>query len=253
MSDNNSVFDDVQEYVFGTRTPLDDLGNAVVNNYNQGIGYVKGRYDEMQILAPEPNESYPYIKVEQTPIYTIGKMFGPEATPSTINEASKVADILIMYDEALQLVDSIELELGEDYIQSGPWAEMAFPNQDINPDEYFTVDEVRIGLQTQRNLYSELGANLSQTGVEGVNIESITMIEAFQAFSPLSVALAGIKPSLTRELMGLHLLGDALTGVMNFRSPTGNAGYGLLDFFAPYIAMTGAAVANKVSSTVEYQ
>lgn len=78
-----------------------------------------------------------------------------------------------------------------------------------------------------------------------------SFISGFQAASPLIMVGAAFNPSLTRKLMGLHLLGDALTGVINFRTPGVLSGLTLEQTIAPYATMLGFAVASEASKGLE--
>lgn len=61
------------------------------------------------------------------------------------------------------------------------------------------------------------------------------------------VALPGLKSSLLRPAIGLHLASDALAGYLDFRNPRREAYEGLPAMLEPYLMMTGLALLSKGS------
>jgi hypothetical protein len=257
MSDENLSFADTLQYlVFDTTTPIDDSVDWVSKQYNQGIGYVGGWFDGVDLNLPtfdDPKDKA--IPPTSMPVYTL---LSGQSEPVDKGMSFLIKDHAQMRLDstlrAISFLDSSKILPGDQVRLTPDFAYEVYPNEDVEMGSLVPVSEVRDKLDSEKAHWESVLKESVVPVEEPASAERKAMDfnSAFQAFSPLSIAMAGTFPGITRELMALHLWGDALTGVINFRDPTRESNFGLFDFFAPYIAMTGAAATNKASSMVPF-
>lgn len=243
MAEERTVWDEITLVTLGTATPLDDVYDWGKTKWNRGIGYASAVVDNaMDVIAPDGTE----MPVTSIPVYQILKASEDpdDLTPVLFEHwegrASKARLAMTALDNAPRL-EGDRVRLTPDF------AYEIYPNEDFEMGSTIPVSEAYTELDKHiENYESEANASFVPPGSTAAD-KAATFRDFHAAFSPMSVALAGTVPQFARELMGLHLWGDALSGVMNFRNPGSESQYSLFDFFSPYIAMTTAAVTHELT------
>jgi hypothetical protein len=219
----------------------DEVVDDVNASLNQGLGYMKGLYSawvEGPLLSDEGG--FPRIPYQTTPIFKFVEWshgLGSEESLAKMQRAKNGLEVLDQMDAAVNHAQ----ELGMKTISINEGLRQLFPNHEANQ---VTTDELRAKLNEVR---TKLTAETFQARTKEVEQQTKDIVEGMFAISPMLVATAGLRPEWTRELMATHLVGDALTGVFNFRTPGRSEEFSLTDTLSPYLTMATIGLTSKVT------
>jgi hypothetical protein len=225
--------------------------DVISQNWNRGIGYASGYWaglfsDMKPATVVVRDEDIPFLPtpIKRTPLYTFMRMASGADSVAGM-KASKEADIamgnyrvLMGQVEAMEAAGNTQItgeavELLRDVGVVPKW---------VTKDYTFSTEFARSVIQAKMD---EAGPKTSEAVNTKLRTNAVSIVSGLNAISPLLVATAGLKPKYTRELMGIHLVSDALSGVLNFRDPQRNIG--LVDTLSPYATMVAVGLANRVA------
>jgi hypothetical protein len=247
MSDEyslESMMNALSKFLVGEDGVATELSNDIKANYNQAKGYVAGFFDNAQ-NARDRNKLVT-LGVEHTPLYwmletgVIGEGYDPTSKRSRALNARGLRG-----NATLNSMESILREMksqGTTYLPHGNYVKALFPGS--KGDETITVDDGLAQVEALKDLYAKDTYAGQKTDLGET---ASTLIRGMEAVSPLLVASAGFRPDLTRKLMGTHLLMDALSGRLNFRTPELAGQTGLVQLLNPYMAMATIGFSSEAS------
>lgn len=234
---DTSVMDSIREWFLGTDGVLTNALNSVGESIDEAQGYGKRIYDETMNSIRGTNEfDLPSIQYDDTPLFWLMEQFYG-INPDTLKaEANLKKRWNSTFENLLDQVDALE-KSGVYSIPDTKMLDAILPDREKGAT--VTTQQVRNAVIKAKDDYS----NLPETQkVMDLDNDVSTIIQGMEAVSPLLVATAMFKPEWTRKLMGLHLINDALSGVMNFRSPNRAEGYSFWQWAEPYAAMGAIGV-----------
>jgi hypothetical protein len=236
----------------------EEVSSSMKASWNQGLGYVSGWWDTVDVgfthsgrvnkLVAVPtvgNIPAPHLPLplERTPIYTLMRMYSGIDTKAQLAKDMDIKVAKSNLNTLLGQLDDITTNGGETV--TGPLIQL-FRDQGLLPSWVdstysFTPDYL---YQQVNKARSSLGRTSEQISAD-LRQQTATVVSALNAVSPLLVAAAGLKPKYTRKLMGVHLVSDALTGVLNFRDPARDLS--LTKTLAPYLTMAGIGLTHQIA------
>jgi hypothetical protein len=231
----------------------DTASDKVVEVYNRGVGYVKGRWDAMLddwIVQKPEVKGYDPNAIQATPLFRIMEVvsgINSHEAAARSADAKRAIGNLQVVSKALQDLGSEAA--GEPTMLTGD-AVSLLADAGVVPA---FVGEGGYSVRSdfaQRKIKERLDEEKRQTleYQKADQVQTATgVISALDAISPLLVVGAALKPKYTRSLMGIHLVSDALTGVLNFRGPNRDLGLSFVDTVKPYATMLSLGVANQVA------
>jgi hypothetical protein len=241
MSELSEYFDDVNRLLFGEEGAFTEAGNAVSAKVNELKGYVAGRFDHLSNTFNDATvQNIPNINTTSTPIYYFLDKFNQGGYAEERAQAELLHQRSGIYDSIINQLREMQ-EIGAVYLPDGEYLDKIFP--DRQADDKFTVEEGINVLQQRQSQLAQERQSISTNAVDTAE----SFIQGAQALSPLLIAVSGYKPEWTRSLMGLQLGLDALTGVLNFRTPGRESSFGFMQTVNPYLTMAGIAASAEIS------
>jgi hypothetical protein len=237
MSDEislKSLYEDMKEFFVGKDGALTEFSDDIKAKIENAKGYISAKME-----GDQPNKLTP-LGVEHTPLYwALEANFEPN---KALNQRAV---------RATGTLNSIETILGDMkkqgtvYLPKGSYINALFPGG--TGSETITIDDGLAQIQMLKDSYAKETESGQYSGLKDT---AELAIRGMESVSPLLIASAGYKPEATRKLMGAHLLLDALTGRLNFRTPELAGKTSLIQLLNPYLAM--ATIGLTSVSTKEF-
>jgi hypothetical protein len=220
----------------------DSLSDTISSKVDQGLGYLKGRYEQWASgWTINSGEPVPGIPIKTTPIFSFAKWASGIETDASMRSMLNAKSGLEKLNRLKQILKDNE-KLGVTTIQHDEFLGVLFPG--IPKGSIAGIDAVKRAIpRAEERLERQTFESRSQS----ITDSATSIVEGLNAISPFLVAATAFKPEYTKRLMAAHLLSDAATGVLNFRSPGRSEEFGLVDTLSPYMTMMTLGMASKYS------
>jgi hypothetical protein len=236
----------ISDWFAGTDGVATPVINTVSESVDEAQGWIGAKVDTATDMLFKPDYSFPDIPTAKTPLFYMVRAMSDFGSTESIDRAKTAASAGRYLSQAKSILEDLRKQ-GMTYVPAGGFLDAIYDG-DI-PTEAVTVDVALAKVDERIDHYSQHSMTAQGTGILNT---TDTIIEGIQALSPLLVAYSGFNPPATRALMGAHLLGDALTGVLNFRTPGREAEFSLMQTLAPYLTMATIAGTSEVTSRIEF-
>jgi hypothetical protein len=229
------MYEKLSNILVGTDGVLTEFSQDIKEKINETQGYIAAKFED-----DNPNKLVT-LGVEHTPLYwMMDQNFDPAARPNALlNQRA------IRQTATLNSMDQILINLqseGEVFLPDDSYVQALFPG--AKKGARVTIDDGRSQIAMLKDSYAK---ETTRGQYDALRVNAATAIRGMEAVSPLLVAAAGYRPDLTRKLMGTHLMLDALSGRLNFRTPELSGQTSLIQLLNPYVAMATIGFASKAS------